>query len=200
MSLEYTDTLKHFKKITNNKSIVSNPALKGVHHKKDVLLASDGFRILQVEVRGKDFEETVININDDSEIDVEYPNAERLFINDNEVEHVLFINEVEVLKLKKVLSFIKSLGIEKIDITNVDDNWYLEPAPMEDLNISLKYKFCSNQIGDQKKRSFKTKYLLDAVEFIRSTKESTQFHMTENYLRPVQFKSYDYTYLLAPCR
>lgn len=203
MEIEYKDVTKHLKTITGNKKENwGREVLKGVYHNQDSVVATDGKRLLKADVRGGNFEETVIDLATNEKIDLPYPNVDRLLIQEQDVEYSFTIEADKVLELKKILTTIKSLGIKSVDLYNENNQWYIRTRKNDDEEASdiLITYMVGTGVADDKVWILQTQFLLNAIEFIRTTRESTLVKLSDSTLKPISLDGYNYSYLICPMR
>jgi len=207
--MEYEKVLKHLKKITNSKSVLATPVLKGVYHKDNNVRATDKHRILYVEMNDVEFDEAVLDIKTNEVITDEFPNTDKLFLNEGDIE-IPIANEI-IVALKSILNCIKGLKYERVNIVKEADCWYIEPKNNEDWvtsnsdNVCIRYNIATDTTSQEQTRVFNTEYLLNIIDFIKDTKQDTYLTMQANQLMPIQFSNteqadFKYKYVVMPVR
>ena len=196
--MQYEKAIKHLKKISNDKGNY-NEILKGIYHSGSQLIATDGKRLAQVEVENGAFEEQVLDVKNNKTLDAQFPKVERLFIKEDEVDIELHITHEQVVQLKNILTCIKALKLEAVEIYKEEGAWYIQPNIIQQSDIKqedLNLRFRLSQSTDKDKVEKKTidvNYFKHMVEFIKETKEDTKLIMNNNPYKPIQFENESYS-------
>lgn len=212
MKLAYEKAIKHMAKITNGQSNgISRPVYKGVRHYGNTLSATDGHRLLYIEIEDENYKDEIINVKNNEIIEGVYPNIERLFLEDEDIKIIL---DTEVIKgIKNALACIKSAKYKQVKLMDVNGWWTIKPHEdikmMHDERLDISYTIGKRVDGEPKERVFNLNYLKQAIDFIKDTKSNAQLIMTDNSLAPVQFSDVGYhndkddcnfKYIICPIR
>lgn len=196
--MQYEKAIKHLKKISNDKDNYRE-ILKGIYHSGSQLIVTDGFRLAQVEVENGDFEEQVLDVKNNKTLDGQFPKVEQLFIKEDDVDIELHITHEQVVQLKNILTCIKALKLEAVEIYKEEGAWYIQPNIIQQSDIKqedLNLRFRLSQSTDKDKVEKKTidvNYFKHMVEFIKETKEDTKLIMNNNPYKPIQFENESYS-------
>jgi len=212
MEKAYEKTIKHMKKITHGlKRNIGRPVFKGVHHYNNTISATDGHRLLHVKIENEQFEEQILDVKSGEIIDGVYPDIERLLVTDEDVSLYLLSNDIKVLK--STLNCIKSANHKNIKLTVNDGYWvikpYIDSINEYDENLNISYTISKALDDVNKDRVFNINYFIQAIDFIKDTKEDANLLMTDNSIAPIEFtdvgrnsskSDLKYKYIICPVR
>jgi DNA polymerase III sliding clamp (beta) subunit (PCNA family) len=202
----YKKGIKHLKRITDNaRKLKGREITFGVAHEGSEVLASDAHRLLKLDIDRMNFEKHVLDLKTEDEIQLEYPDVNELFPEENEI--TIALSSKEVSEIKALLKSCKNIGMKFMTIAYHDDNWTIYPKENEESNetFTISYTFSQvekNEIDKDyiKTKAFNVNYLLDVFDFLGATKKETKLQMCENRFKPILFKGEDYKYILCPVR
>lgn len=205
--MKYSVAIKHFKRIIDKRSV--REALRGVYFKGNTMTGTDSKRLLCCEVENKDFEPSIVDINNDEKMDVTYPQTENLLLKNPDI--TIDIEADKIKSLKRVVACIKQLGHKQVELKKEKDYWFIKTNCLStedekaDADAEIKYKVAKDTTTSEQQRLFQTKYLLNALEFVYETKEDMKIELLNNPLSQVQFSNVSnskdkYKYLIMPLR
>lgn len=197
--MQYEKAIKHLKKISNDKDNYKE-ILKGIYHSGSQLIATDGKRLAQVEVENGAFEEQVLDVKNDKTLDGQFPKVEQLFRKEDDFDNELHITHEQVIQLKNILTCIKALKLEAVEIYKEEGAWYIQPniiqqsdINQEDLNLRFRLSQSTDKDKVEKKTIIDVNYFKHMVEFIKETKEDTKLIVNTNPYKPIQFENESYS-------
>ncbi|OEK58972.1 hypothetical protein [Staphylococcus equorum] len=213
--MEYEKVLKHCKRalVPQFPQSYIKSVSKGVYHSGNIIRASDGCRLMEVEIEGADFEENIWDIKRNEVVEGKYPEFKNTFL-ENDSDITFEISEERIKGLKQVLTCIKRLGYKNVVIFNSEGFWYIEPQYTEqnndklDNSVTINYRFSvdSEKHKEAIIKHFNVTYLLNAIDFLNEVKEiGTRVRMANKSMTPIQFSNnefsdFKYKYLVLPTR
>lgn len=212
MELQYEKVIKHMKKITHGQqSKIGHPVYKGVYHHDNIITATDGHRLLYVKTENEVFNDHILDVKSGETIDGNFPKVESLFLKDEDINLYLQNNDMKVLK--STLSCMKLANHKKIKVTVNNGYWvvkpYIESNNIYDENLNVSYTIAKATDDVNKDRVFNINYFIQAIDFIKETKEDARLLMTDNSLAPIEItdvgcnsseNDFKYKYIICPVR
>lgn len=203
--MHYNKAIKHLSKITDNarKKYSGRPALRGVLHNGNNIEATDSHRLLKVKVNKMDFEKHILDLKEDEEIQAEFPDTEKIIPTDSDI--TISVGSVEIVEIKKLLKYFKTIGIESVDIVSDKGTWSIQPKFKEENNLQFKYLLPIVDKDDTEKNGVSKRildltYLINAFEFLEETKQDIKLYLQGNTMYPINFKGKDFDYIIVPIR
>lgn len=211
--MQYEKVITQLRKISDKVS-EARPILKGVYHNNDTVLATDSHRLAQVKIKNANYDETVIDFKNDSVLEGNYPDIEKLFLPEDDKNVKIELSHQSIVDLKSLLACIKALKFENVEIKKNDKgHWYLVPQHTTNgelkgnSHVTMNYFLTKDDDkADVETKIFDVKYLLNALELMKESKIDGKIIMSNHPFKPMQIESDDdnsetqYRYLIMPKR